>query len=129
MVAVVAGTKGGNPRGEFRVMDLGRSAKLRLRIFEGYHRAERPVCVWRTDVTQCAGTETRKRTLHARRNSFRAALAFLALRRGSASPTHRTPILLLRFAGSFLLRFETRTFRGLLFQEPPRSDSVSFRFI
>ena len=29
-----------------------------------------------------------------------------------------------RFAGSFLLRFETRTFSGLLFQAPPRIAAV-----
>ena len=40
-----------------------------------------------------------------------------------ASPAHRTPILLLRFSGSFLLRFDTRAFLVLLSHEPPRSAS------
>jgi len=31
--------------------------------------------------------------------------------------------LLFRFSGSFLLRFDTRAFLGLLFQEPPRGVS------
>ena len=35
-------------------------------------------------------------------------------------------MLLLRLPGSFLLRFETRRFRGLLFQEPPRSGLTLF---
>ena len=39
----------------------------------------------------------------------------------SAYPAQRNPILLFRFVGSFLLRFEARVFRGLLFHEPPRS--------
>jgi hypothetical protein len=34
--------------------------------------------------------------------------------------------LLLRLPGSFLSRFDTRAFLGLLFQEPPRSASASF---
>ena len=42
-------------------------------------------------------------------------------RPGFPSPAHRNPILLFRSDGSFLLRFETRTFSGLLFQEPPRN--------
>ena len=42
----------------------------------------------------------------------------------SAYPPHRNPMLLFRFVGSFLLRFETRTFRGLLFHEPPRTMAV-----
>lgn len=33
-------------------------------------------------------------------------------------------MLLLRLAGSLLLRFDTRTFSGLLFQEPPRISAV-----
>jgi hypothetical protein len=77
-------------------------------------------------VVTDAGTKTRKRTPHTRRNPSQTALALLSSLRESASPTHRTPILLLRLIGSFLLRFDTRTFCGLLFQEPPRSDSVSF---
>lgn len=32
----------------------------------------------------------------------------------------RKPLLLLRLSGAFLLRFATRQFSGLLFQEPPR---------
>ena len=43
-----------------------------------------------------------------------------------ASPAHRSPILLLRLPGSFLLRFDTRAFLGLLFQDPPRSASALF---
>lgn len=43
---------------------------------------------------------------------------------GFPSPTHRNPILLFRFAGSFLLRFEARTFLVLLFQEPPRTTAA-----
>jgi hypothetical protein len=35
-------------------------------------------------------------------------------------------MLLLRFSGSFLLRFDARAFLGLLFQEPPRSVSALF---
>jgi len=35
-------------------------------------------------------------------------------------------MLLLRFSGSFLLRFETRAFPGLSFQEAPRSFSALF---
>ena len=35
--------------------------------------------------------------------------------------TSRKPLLLLRFDGLFLLRFAERRFRGLLFQEPPRT--------
>jgi hypothetical protein len=46
------------------------------------------------------------------------ALEFARAR--SAYPAQRNPMLLFRFVGSFLLRFETRTFCGLLFQEPPR---------
>ncbi len=42
----------------------------------------------------------------------------------SAYPAHRNPVLLFRFTGSFLLRFETRTFCGLLFQEPPRISAM-----
>jgi len=33
-------------------------------------------------------------------------------------------MLLLRLPGSFLLRFDTRTFVGLLFHEPPRSSGL-----
>ena len=32
----------------------------------------------------------------------------------------RNPRLLLRFPGEFLLRFATRAFAGVLFQDPPR---------
>ena len=35
--------------------------------------------------------------------------------------TSRKPLLLLRFDGLFLLRLAERRFRGLLFQEPPRT--------
>src|ERR1035441_3008477 len=42
------------------------------------------------------------------------------------SPTHRSPLLLLRLPGSFLLRFDTRAFLALLFNEPPRSASALF---
>jgi hypothetical protein len=35
--------------------------------------------------------------------------------------TTRTPILLLKSSGTFLLRTEQRAFLGLLFQEPPRT--------
>jgi hypothetical protein len=34
---------------------------------------------------------------------------------------------LFRFAGSFLVRFDTRTFAGLLFQEPPRKSAAVLR--
>lgn len=34
-------------------------------------------------------------------------------------------MLLLRFAGSFLLRFDVRRFLGLLFHEPPRRTLLS----
>jgi len=34
----------------------------------------------------------------------------------------RKPMLSLRLSGVFLLRLAARTLRGLLFQEPPRSD-------
>jgi hypothetical protein len=37
-------------------------------------------------------------------------------------------MLLLWLPGSFLLRFDARTFRGLLFHEPPRSVSALFPF-
>jgi hypothetical protein len=47
----------------------------------------------------------------------------LASRDVPISPAHRKPLLLFRLVGSFLLRFDTRTFRGLLFQEPPRRAS------
>ena len=47
------------------------------------------------------------------------------LRRGHSGTrgawTSRKPLLLLRFDGLFLLRFAERRFRGLLFQEPPRT--------
>ena len=39
----------------------------------------------------------------------------------STSRTHRKPMLLFRFSGSFLFRFDARTFLGLLFQDPPRN--------
>jgi hypothetical protein len=51
----------------------------------------------------------------------RPALALAFQKTMPASPTHRTPILLFRFSGSFLLRFDTRAFLELLFHEPPRS--------
>ena len=38
----------------------------------------------------------------------------------STSPPQRKPLLLFLLAGLFLLRFDTRTFLGLLFQDPPR---------
>jgi len=38
-------------------------------------------------------------------------------------------MLLLWFSGSFLLRFDTRAFLALLFQEPPRSVAASFPLV
>jgi hypothetical protein len=49
--------------------------------------------------------------------------------RGSASRTHRKPLLLFRFDGSFLFRLETRRFLGLLFQEPPRNVQTAFHLL
>jgi hypothetical protein len=40
--------------------------------------------------------------------------------RGGLCSTSRAPTLLLRFVGSFLLRFAERVFLELLFQLPPR---------
>ena len=66
--------------------------------------------------------KTRLWPIPARRHRLAAAR-----QRSSAYPPHRNPILLFRFADSFLLRFETRTFSGLLFQDPPRSITAVFR--
>jgi hypothetical protein len=38
-------------------------------------------------------------------------------------------MLLLWFAGSFLLRYDARAFLGLLFQEPPRSVGALFPWV
>jgi hypothetical protein len=38
-------------------------------------------------------------------------------------------MLLLWFAGSFLLRYDARAFVGLLFQEPPRSVGALFPWV
>src|ERR1017187_5571626 len=43
----------------------------------------------------------------------------------SSSQTQRKPMLSFRSSASFLLRFETRSLLGLLFQEPPRITSDS----
>ena len=40
----------------------------------------------------------------------------------STSRRQRNPLLLFLFVGLFLLRFDTRSLLGLLFQEPPRSN-------
>lgn len=85
------------------------------------------LAVWRDCVRFArAGTNGPEAEL-ARPHSY---LKNAALARGlprSAYPLQRNPILLLRFVGSFLFRFETRTFLALLFQEPPRTSAV-FRF-
>jgi hypothetical protein len=41
----------------------------------------------------------------------------------SSSRTQRKPMLSFRSSASFLLRFDTRSLLGLLFQEPPRITS------
>src|SRR5271157_6374476 len=56
-------------------------------------------------------TPREKATLEFRRNRMRILLP---------SAGGRKPLLLLRFAGAFLLRFAERTFAGSLLNVPPR---------
>lgn len=92
-----------------------------------YHRAGKRFDIWRPAPRRFAGTKARKRAWRSRRDRNPKRLSHVPVCQAlPASPTHRSPMLLFRLSGSFLLRFDARTFVGLLFHEPPRSVSALF---
>src|ERR1039458_6294866 len=91
-----------------------------------YHRAGSRL-MFGAPLARLAGTKARKRAGTPGGTVIPSGSRLLAVWQSlPASPAHRSPILLLRLPGSFLLRFDTRAFLGLLFQDPPRSASALF---